>query len=231
MRMWVWSLALLGGLRIQHCHELWCRLLTWLGSCVAVAVAAALIKPLGWEPPCATGAALKRPKKKKKVLFWKNYWFTGSCKESTEGSCIPFIQFPPNGYTLLNCNTISKPGNWPWYSVCLSSLLFYHLQIPAATTIMNRTAPSPQRPPWGYPFRVIPTSLLFTISNLQQPSIFHLYNFVILRTFYTWNQQYVTFWDCFFFTHHNARESYPSCCVYQESFWSSCCGSVVNESD
>ena len=25
-------------LRIQHCHELWCRLKTQLGSCVAVAV-------------------------------------------------------------------------------------------------------------------------------------------------------------------------------------------------
>ena len=34
---------------------LWCR-----------PVATALIRPLAWEPPCATGAALKRPKKKKK---------------------------------------------------------------------------------------------------------------------------------------------------------------------
>ena len=35
------SLALLNGLRIQHCHELWCRSQTWLGSCVAVVVAVA----------------------------------------------------------------------------------------------------------------------------------------------------------------------------------------------
>ena len=28
-------------------------------------VATALIRPLAWEPPCAVGAALKRPKKKK----------------------------------------------------------------------------------------------------------------------------------------------------------------------
>ena len=34
---------------------LWCRL-----------AATALIRPLAWEPPYATGVALKRPKKKKK---------------------------------------------------------------------------------------------------------------------------------------------------------------------
>ena len=34
---------------------LWCRL-----------AAVALIRPLAWEPPYATGVALKRPKKKKK---------------------------------------------------------------------------------------------------------------------------------------------------------------------
>ena len=38
MRMWVPSLALFSGLRIWHCHELWCGLQVRLGSCVAVAV-------------------------------------------------------------------------------------------------------------------------------------------------------------------------------------------------
>ena len=38
MRLWVQSPALLIGLRIQHCHELWCRLQTQLGSHVAVSV-------------------------------------------------------------------------------------------------------------------------------------------------------------------------------------------------
>ena len=38
MRLQVGSLALLSGLRIQRCHELWHRLQTWLGSGVAVAV-------------------------------------------------------------------------------------------------------------------------------------------------------------------------------------------------
>ena len=38
MRVRVRSLASLSGLRIWHCHELWCRLQTRLGSDVAVAV-------------------------------------------------------------------------------------------------------------------------------------------------------------------------------------------------
>ena len=72
MRMWVRSLASLGGLRIWHCHELvggrrgldlallwlWCRL-----------AAIAPIRPLAQEPPCATGAALKKKQEKKKRIF------------------------------------------------------------------------------------------------------------------------------------------------------------------
>ena len=38
MRTWVYSLALFSGLRIQHCRELWCRLQTWLGSGITMAV-------------------------------------------------------------------------------------------------------------------------------------------------------------------------------------------------
>ena len=41
MRLRVWSLALLSGLRIQRCSELWCRLQMWLRFHVAVAVAQA----------------------------------------------------------------------------------------------------------------------------------------------------------------------------------------------
>ena len=39
MGLQVQSPASLGGLRFQRCGELWCRLQTWLGSGVAVAVA------------------------------------------------------------------------------------------------------------------------------------------------------------------------------------------------
>ena len=38
MRMQVQSLASLSGLRIWHCHKLWCRSQTWLRYCVAVAM-------------------------------------------------------------------------------------------------------------------------------------------------------------------------------------------------
>ena len=36
LRMQVWSLASLSGLRIQHYCELWCRWQTRLRSCIAV---------------------------------------------------------------------------------------------------------------------------------------------------------------------------------------------------
>ena len=39
MRTQVQSLALLSGLRIQRCHELWCRSQMWLRSDISVAVA------------------------------------------------------------------------------------------------------------------------------------------------------------------------------------------------
>ena len=61
MRLRVWSLALLSGLRIRHCCELWCRLQTRLRSGIAVALAllwlwhrlaaTAPVRPLSWEPP------------------------------------------------------------------------------------------------------------------------------------------------------------------------------------
>ena len=69
--MQVRSLALFSELRIQHCHELWCRSQLWLRSGIAVAVVEAgscsLIGPLAWEPPYAAGVALKWKEKKKKM--------------------------------------------------------------------------------------------------------------------------------------------------------------------
>ena len=56
----VQSLASFSGLRIQRCHELWCRSQMRLGSGVAVAVAP--IRPLAWEPPYAAAVVLKRNK-------------------------------------------------------------------------------------------------------------------------------------------------------------------------
>ena len=56
IRLWVRSLATFSGLKIWHCHELWCR-----------PAATALIRPLPWEPPYARDVALKIQGKKKKV--------------------------------------------------------------------------------------------------------------------------------------------------------------------
>ena len=63
------DLAALSGLRIQHCHELWCKSQTrgldpkllWRRP-----ETTALIGPLAWEPPYANGVALKRQKDQRK---------------------------------------------------------------------------------------------------------------------------------------------------------------------
>ena len=66
-RLWVRSLASLSGLRIWHCPELWVGRrhgldpeLLWLWHRPS---AAALIQLLAWEPPYATGVALKSKNK------------------------------------------------------------------------------------------------------------------------------------------------------------------------
>ena len=65
MRTQVLSLAWLGGLRIQGCCKLPCRLQMWLRSHIAVwlwcwLAAAAPIGPLAWELPYAAGEAVKK---------------------------------------------------------------------------------------------------------------------------------------------------------------------------
>ena len=78
MRMWVRSLASLSGLRIWHCHELWCRsqmrrssdlALMWLWCRPAAVVP---IWPLAWELPYAMGAALKKQEKKISIAMYSH---------------------------------------------------------------------------------------------------------------------------------------------------------------
>ena len=65
-------LALLSGIGIWHCHEEWCRLQMWLGSCVAVAVVSVgscssdLTPSLGISTCQECGPKKKNKKKKKK---------------------------------------------------------------------------------------------------------------------------------------------------------------------
>ena len=86
MRMWIWSLALLRGLRIHRCHELWCRSQTWLRSGIDVAVAYAGSCSSDSTPSLGTsmswGCSLKKKKKnvKKKEkcigkLVMNSIWF------------------------------------------------------------------------------------------------------------------------------------------------------------
>ena len=66
----IWSLASLSGLRIQRCHEPWCRLQTWLGSHIAVAVVQARSYSSDQTPILGTSICFryspKRTKKEKK---------------------------------------------------------------------------------------------------------------------------------------------------------------------
>ena len=69
MKKQVQFLASLCGLRIQPYSELWHRLKAGLRSRIAVAQASSCSSysgPLAWEPPCASGEAVNRQKKKKK---------------------------------------------------------------------------------------------------------------------------------------------------------------------
>ena len=108
MRMWVWSLASLSGLRIQHCHELWCRSQTWLRLwCRPAAIA--WIRSQAWELPHASDQALK-----KDVLDPQNtgLWFP-SHKESRPwlyGSLLSYTKIGPMGW--LPLATVS-PGQNP----------------------------------------------------------------------------------------------------------------------
>ena len=74
MRMWVRSLALLNGLRIWHCPELWRR-----------PVAAASIWPLAWECSYAECVALKskQPNQTKKTPVWEQVALIFSQSPST----------------------------------------------------------------------------------------------------------------------------------------------------
>ena len=67
MRLQVWSMALLSGLTIRRCRELWCRTQTLLGSGIAVAVAGSCSSDLtpSLGTPICRGYSPKKKKKKK----------------------------------------------------------------------------------------------------------------------------------------------------------------------
>ena len=79
MRLRVWSLASLSGLRIWHCHVLWYRSQTQLRSCTAVAEASGcsstLTPSLGISICCGCGPGKQNKFKK----YFKNQSITVRC--------------------------------------------------------------------------------------------------------------------------------------------------------
>ena len=78
MRMRVQSPALLSGLRIRHCPELWCRLQTRLGSCVAMAEVYAGGYSSDWTSSLGISichwCSPKKDKKTRKKKISKTIW-------------------------------------------------------------------------------------------------------------------------------------------------------------
>ena len=85
------------GLRIQHCHELWCRSQMWLRSGVAVAVAVAgscpsNLTPSLWISICH-GCSLKRQGEKKTILHLKKkkcwlWLFKDTLEKTVNNACL-----------------------------------------------------------------------------------------------------------------------------------------------
>ena len=93
MRLHVRSLALLNGLRIWHCCELWCRLQMRLGYDIAVSGVGRRLQlwfDSAWEPPYAVGTALE--KTKKKGGGWDYHSSEPYCAHQME-SCL-YIKWP-----------------------------------------------------------------------------------------------------------------------------------------
>ena len=123
IRIRVWSLALLSGLRIQHCPELRYRSrsgsdpeLLWLWCRAATA---ALIRPLAWEPPYTEGVALRKEKKERKIdweivlhlALGQKWW------ESIQNkTCNPADQ-------TTSCFTLQPTIYWQGHDVCIYCIL------------------------------------------------------------------------------------------------------------
>ena len=86
--MWVQSLALLSGLKIQCCGELWCRSQTQLRPCVAVAQAGSwssnLTPSLGASICCECSPKKDPPPGKKKEKRKEKRWKTIHIGEDVE---------------------------------------------------------------------------------------------------------------------------------------------------
>ena len=91
MGLRVWFLASLSGLRILRCYELWCRLQTWLGSGIAVAMASNCSS--GLTPSLGTSICLRLGFKKTKKKGGCGGWVEKEKFPPTYGSLKVPIKF------------------------------------------------------------------------------------------------------------------------------------------
>ena len=122
MRLDVWFLASISGLRICRCCELWCRSQIQLGSvwlwCRQAAVAS--IQPLPWAPPYATGVALKRGEKKKDTQERGNIAVWRTERHELNSGCIPRLDPGPGRKRKHWDNWWHLMGVWVGWWCCAS---------------------------------------------------------------------------------------------------------------
>ena len=118
--MKVQFLALLSGLRFQHCHELWCRSQTQLRFCVAVAVAQDGGHSSNSTPSLGTSTCRrynpKRQKDKKKRILG-----CAAMAHQEEIVALPeaVLKVLPVPHFLLPCQDFSPPAISIFTSPCL----------------------------------------------------------------------------------------------------------------
>ena len=124
VRLRVWSLASLSGLRIQCCSELWFRLQKWLGSDTAVAWASSFSSNL--TPSLGTSMCHGcGPKKKKEKALWKDeaLWFS-ACEvkwyHSEDVPVPPLASFSSSGEADIWVSYLHRTCKFGWklYSGC-----------------------------------------------------------------------------------------------------------------
>ena len=126
----VWSLASVDGLEIRRCGELWRRWWTRLRSGVAVALvwASSCVSDgtLAWEPPCATGVALKRQKQTNKSFILnarekkKKERIRSEPRAEDWHLCAMFLKTIPAWTRLPHSDSFWAFGihNGPWTLIC-----------------------------------------------------------------------------------------------------------------
>ena len=134
--MQVLSLASLGGLRIQGCHELWCRSQMQLESGIAVAVAKAGSCSSDYTPSLGTsichecGHRKDKKKKKERERERDRYIQREQCEQAWEEDRHP--QTMEQGLEQTDPSLQPFEGTYPVHTLMLNSGLQNHVAIASA---------------------------------------------------------------------------------------------------